>query len=136
MADLPTETWTKDPLGIIPLTPLLIPSEVEHESTNRVVSLESQPPLRLEFPSASLPGHVQEVTTGVGGSNDIQESITTWRDTIPDGSGNPAHDSTREREVSNRLRLRLIPLSSHIPFVLVGIGIDFGRPRGHHERGI
>jgi len=135
-ADLSTETWSSGPPDITPLTPMLIPSEVEHESANRMVSLESQPPLRLEFPLKSLPDRVQEVTTGAGGSNGIQESIAIQRDTIPDGSSNSARDSTREHEVSNRLRLRLTPLPFRTPFVLIVIGIDLGRPWGHHERGI
>lgn len=46
--------------GIIPPTPAFIPSEIEHEATNRTSLPEPRPPSPPECP---LPGSTQEVTS-------------------------------------------------------------------------
>jgi len=68
-ADPPANTWPNCPTP----NPSLIPSEIEHEVTNRMASPEHQPPSRQVDPLHDFPSYTQETTSEVGGS--VFESI-------------------------------------------------------------
>ena len=65
--DPSANTCSNDPLGIIPPTPSSISGGIEHEATDRMVLLESQPPSPPEC-SPQVPGYTRKMTTDTDGS--------------------------------------------------------------------
>jgi len=59
LADPSADTWSND---ITPPTPVLIPSEIEHEATNRMSSPKPRPSSPPGYPPQNLLGGTREVT--------------------------------------------------------------------------